>query len=517
MQVDGGFHLGSVLCGGVCAHFLLTGLVIDGIGFDIGVGGVLLVVRIIALVGGKPFDEFDRFTFLPRRLRDDVDMQIVEGRLRLNPQMRRLGRFDLGMLAASMVDGNDAPVIGTPLVGAYAEHHIQLALQRNEEPACGARITLGRLRRQRFRPTRTLIPSFGGLRTSQMGQHMPSRKVEFLHGLFDVLFGNRRRRGILGLLDQRIPLCAIRGWLGPRRPLRRVPRIAVDRAVSVLLRGFRLAEPLFHAGILRIRADGIGHGQIGGFEAILPWNPLRRTQGAIGRHQRRFVDRPTVQLDVVVQGHRPLPALISADMGFKTKIGDVIPQIDGFYEITDLTGLIRRINGHRLGNRLGIHCGIGHESFLYVEIIGHGTHQRGQLPAIRLRWVVMAPQLIPRGIQQLDQILYDGRHVVRPRTGGLHQGRSRGDERESHRLRSTTPFHHGIFDLCAFAQRRHAIRQRRSRQKHVGSLLIPNKPIAFVRIEPTNASARHCHLTTYPQTCAGASEQRPPIQNNNTV
>ena len=126
-----------------------------------------------------------------------------------------------------------------------------------------------------------------------------------------------------------------------------------------------------------------------------------------------------IQLDIVIQRHRPLPSLIPAHAGFETKISDVVPQIDGFDEIADLTILIGDFDGHRLSDCLGIHCGIGHELFLYVEVVGHGTHQRGQFLAFGRRRIMMAAQLVSSGIQQLDEILHDGSHIIRLRSRRL--------------------------------------------------------------------------------------------------
>ena len=65
----------------------------------------------------------------------------------------------------------------------------------------------------------------------------------------------------------------------------------------------------------------------------------------------------------------------------------------------------------------------------------------------------MSTKLIARGVKQLDQILHDGGHIVRLRTGGFNQRRGRGNQRHSHRLRPTTTINDGILDLGALTQR----------------------------------------------------------------
>ena len=40
----------------------------------------------------------------------------------------------------------------------------------------------------------------------------------------------------------------------------------------------------------------------------------------------------------------------------------------------------------------------------------------------------MSTKLIARGVKQLDQILHDGGHIVRLRTGGFNQRRGRGNQ-----------------------------------------------------------------------------------------
>ncbi len=61
------------------------------------------------------------------------------------PQLAWLGRFDFGMLAAAVVQGNHAAVIRTPLVGAHAEHTVELARERHEETTGGAQVAFGQL------------------------------------------------------------------------------------------------------------------------------------------------------------------------------------------------------------------------------------------------------------------------------------------------------------------------------------------------------------------------------------
>ncbi len=108
----------------------------------------------------------------------------------------------------------------------------------------------------------------------------------------------------------------------------------------------------------------------------------------------------------------------------------------------------------------------------------------------------MSTKLIARGVKQLDQILHDGGHIVRLRTGGFNQRRGRGNQRHSHRLRPTTTINDGILDLGALTQRLHALGKGGSGQEHIiRALTRLNETIAFVRIKPTNTSARHCHLT----------------------
>ena len=126
-------------------HILLAGVVVDGVGFDVRVRTFLILIRIMVVIGRKLFDQLHRAPLVTRRLGDDIDMHVVERRLRLHPQMRRLRWIDFGMLSAAMIDGHDPAVIRAPLVGAHAEQQVQLTLQRNEESACGARIAVGRL------------------------------------------------------------------------------------------------------------------------------------------------------------------------------------------------------------------------------------------------------------------------------------------------------------------------------------------------------------------------------------
>ena len=126
-------------------HILLAGVVVDGVGFDVRVRTFLILIRIMVVIGRKLFDQLHGAPLVTRRLGDDIDMHVVERRLRLHPQMRRLRWIDFGMLSAAMIDGHDPAVIRAPLVRAHAEQQVQLTLQRNEESACGARIAVGRL------------------------------------------------------------------------------------------------------------------------------------------------------------------------------------------------------------------------------------------------------------------------------------------------------------------------------------------------------------------------------------
>ena len=126
-------------------HILLAGVVVDGVGFDVRVRTFLILIRIMVVIGRKLFDQLHGAPLVTRRLGDNIDMHVVERRLRLHPQMRRLRWIDFGMLSAAMIDGHDSAVIRAPLVGAHAEQQVQLTLQRNEESARGARIAVGRL------------------------------------------------------------------------------------------------------------------------------------------------------------------------------------------------------------------------------------------------------------------------------------------------------------------------------------------------------------------------------------
>ena len=77
-----------------------------------------------------------------------------------------------------------------------------------------------------------------------------------------------------------------------------------------------------------------------------------------------------------------MPAFVAAYSGFEAEIGDVVSQVDGFHEVADLTVLVGHCDSDRLGDCLGIHCGIEHETlFLYVEIVGDRAQKRGELLA----------------------------------------------------------------------------------------------------------------------------------------
>ena len=142
---DGGLYFRRIVGGHMLKHILLAGVVVDGVGFDVRVRTFLILIRIMVVIGRKLFDQLHGTPLVTRRLGDDIDMHVVERRLRLHPQMRRLRWIDFGMLSAAMIDGHDPAVIRAPLVGAHAEQQVQLTLQRNEESACGARIAVGRL------------------------------------------------------------------------------------------------------------------------------------------------------------------------------------------------------------------------------------------------------------------------------------------------------------------------------------------------------------------------------------
>lgn len=65
-------------------HFLLIRIIIHGIGFDIGFGGFFLIVRIAVFIRRQLLNQFDGTAFITRRLRDDIDMQVVKCRFRLH-------------------------------------------------------------------------------------------------------------------------------------------------------------------------------------------------------------------------------------------------------------------------------------------------------------------------------------------------------------------------------------------------------------------------------------------------
>ena len=264
---------------GPVACRLLSGLSIDGVPVNSLLCFDIITGRLACLVGFAFGLVLGSRLLLARTVGHHVDMQIVESRLGLHPQLAWLGRFDFGMLAAAVVQGNHAAVIRTPLVGAHAEHTVEFARERHEETTGGAQVAFSGFGAQCFGASRTFIPALGSLRTTQRGQHVTAGQSEGLDGVVDIL-----QRGFLD---------------------------------------FAFLDAL----VIRIGTDRIGGSQIRGLEAILPRNPLGRHQRALSGDQGGFVDGPGVDLLVVIQRHRPLPSFVATDIRGEAEVSDVILKI----------------------------------------------------------------------------------------------------------------------------------------------------------------------------------------------
>ena len=93
------------------------------------------------------------------------------------------------MLAAAMVQRDHTAIIRAPLVRAYAEQTVELALKRHEEATGGTQIAFGRLGAQRLWPTRTFVPALGSLCAAQRAQYMATGETKHLHCVIDILQG----------------------------------------------------------------------------------------------------------------------------------------------------------------------------------------------------------------------------------------------------------------------------------------------------------------------------------------
>ena len=150
LQLGGSLHasrLGLV-------RLIITGVRL-GVGQNILFRSLSRSLRIVIQL----LDHFDRTTLITRLLGDHINMEIVICGLRLHPQVARLRRLDLGMLAAPVIDRHHAAIIRAPLIRAHAEHEIQFTLQRHEEPTGGAQVAVRGFGGQRLRAARALIPT----------------------------------------------------------------------------------------------------------------------------------------------------------------------------------------------------------------------------------------------------------------------------------------------------------------------------------------------------------------------
>ena len=254
-------------------------------------------------------------------------MHVVVGGFGLHPQMRRLRRIDFRMLPAPVVKRDDTAVVGAPLVRANAEHPVEITFERYEEPACRAQSAGRRFRGQRLGAVRTFIPAFCGLVSSQRAEYVTAGQHEFLDAVLKVLCGSHRC--VLGVV-RRIP--SLYGYIvfGLCPPI--FTLLLGLCLISIGCRRSRgrlsTTETVLEPGIVRLGPNRIGHRQVGGQQTVFPRHPCRRHQGLIRRHERGFVDRPLVDIGVVIQRHRPFPAFVSPFLGFETEIRNMIVLVD---------------------------------------------------------------------------------------------------------------------------------------------------------------------------------------------
>ena len=191
---------------------------------------------------------------------------------------------------------------------------------------------------------RTFIPALRRLRLPQFRKHVTPRQVEFLHCFHHIFNGSQR----VGLLIGGSSLLSLHGLDSLLLGIEFL--CAADRLVN--------ADTIIKPFIILRSADGIGHGEVTGKQTILPRHPFRWQKGLVRRDQRGFVDGPMVELDIVVQRDRPLPALISLHERLETEIRHAIVMGLAGDELSDILRFMRGVDclRPRQGNGIEFTC-----------------------------------------------------------------------------------------------------------------------------------------------------------------
>ena len=193
---------------------------------------------------------------------------LVEPRGQHRPLRPLVGQVRLGVGAAAVVERDDAPVVGRPLIGADAEDAAQRTGERNEEPASGAG-GVGLAHAVGLRAVLALVPAAGGAPHALGGQHAGPPEVEGVHA-----------RGVALLIARGLPA------------------------------GFEALVGL-------AAGQTVGAGDVAGAQALRPGDPGRGENGVLAGKQLQFTDRGRTAARGPGQSHGPAPAAVAGEVALE--------------------------------------------------------------------------------------------------------------------------------------------------------------------------------------------------------
>ncbi len=171
------------------------------------------------------------------------------------------------MRAAAVLHVDDVPV-GRQFIAAHTEHRAERTGQRQEEPAIPAD-PLGGLRHLRARPVIAVMPALRGPGATPAAHHLTTSEPDLGSGLVDLRVTGRHIAG-------------------------HQPRV------------------------VRQRREQVAGAQVTGLDALIPRQPFRRQQRLGPGYQHHLADRRMVGAGVAGHHDRPLPALVTGQVGEET-------------------------------------------------------------------------------------------------------------------------------------------------------------------------------------------------------
>ena len=255
-----------------------------------------------------------------------VDPRGVDGPLRT-----LVGQIGLGVGAAAVVQGDDAAVVGGPLVGAHTEDGAQGASHRHEEAAgraggVGLADTLG------LGAVVAAVPALGGTGDALSAQDPGAAQVELIQG----------------------------------------------DGVGVLAGGL---PPGLEALVGLLAGEAVGAGDVAGFEALGPWDPGGREEGLLAGEELHLADGGGAAARDATEGDRPAPAAVAAQ-GAVEQVGDEALGVGrGGHVLADGDGvgdLLQRVAGQLDGRRGGEGLVLGGQGLLAGGRQGAGARHGGR-------------------------------------------------------------------------------------------------------------------------------------------